>query len=182
MLWTEPTLKSMMLRRGDWIFLANLADRDWSCAMSMSWGWLRVRNCMICIDLYDSLPAGLSILFGFWHMTCIAPDQHLLYLRIPLDMLSCWSSCLKVLSLVHKITTEEPAALEDADPQLSRLALELLNKRERLKLQCTVQYVFSTSLKYLILMSTLYASFGFEITCLFSCEVLSIGHAWRRLI
>ena len=47
---------------------------------------------------------------------------------------------LKVLSLVHKITTEEPAALEDADPQLSRLALELLNKRERLKLQCTVQY------------------------------------------
>eukprot|EP00434_Breviolum_minutum_P010214 symbB.v1.2.009012.t1/scaffold564.1/size186654/6 len=34
-----------------------------------------------------------------------------------------------VLSLVHKITTEEPAALEDADPQLSRLALELLNKR-----------------------------------------------------
>lgn len=47
---------------------------------------------------------------------------------------------LKVLSLVHKITTEEPAALEDADPQLSRLALELLNKRERLKLQCTAQY------------------------------------------
>eukprot|EP00435_Cladocopium_sp_Y103_P062480 s719_g24.t1 len=33
-----------------------------------------------------------------------------------------------VLSLVHKITTEDPAPLE-ADPQLSILALELLNKR-----------------------------------------------------
>ncbi|CAK9109568.1 unnamed protein product [Durusdinium trenchii] len=35
-----------------------------------------------------------------------------------------------VLSLVHKITTEEPAALpEDADPQLSSLAMQLLDKR-----------------------------------------------------
>ncbi|CAJ1420091.1 unnamed protein product, partial [Effrenium voratum] len=35
-----------------------------------------------------------------------------------------------VLSLVHKITTEEPAALpEDADPQLAALALKLLDKR-----------------------------------------------------
>eukprot|EP00438_Fugacium_kawagutii_P024831 Skav205733 [mRNA] locus=scaffold1496:173883:174405:+ [translate_table: standard] len=34
-----------------------------------------------------------------------------------------------VLSLVHKITTEDPPALPDADPQLASLALELLNKR-----------------------------------------------------
>lgn len=34
-----------------------------------------------------------------------------------------------VLSLVHKITTEDPPALPTADRQLSSLALELLNKR-----------------------------------------------------
>ena len=36
----------------------------------------------------------------------------------------------EVLSLVHKITTEEPAALdEDTDQQLATLAMRLLQKR-----------------------------------------------------